>query len=52
MLVFFHLELCSQLFLPLPVRSAIALVRSVKYIREGLLYEFLRKYIDDEEQFH
>ena len=26
----------SQLFLPLPVRSAIALVRSVKYIREGL----------------
>ena len=26
----------STLFLPLPVRSAIALVRSVKYIREGL----------------
>ena len=24
----------------------------VQYIREGLLYEFLRKYIDDEEQFH
>ena len=27
---------CSKLFLPLPVRAAISIVRSVKYIREGL----------------
>lgn len=24
----------------------------IQYIREGLVYEFLRQYIDDEEKFH